>query len=157
VTGKETDFSTWYFTWRELADFYLQASFDTGTCADKDTYGLIIRGPAHLAGTSFGYVAAFSCDGSLWVFRLDSANPFASKDLVSWAHSDFIQAGSNKTNLMGIRAIGAELTIYANGHQIAQVTDSHYAVGRFGVFVMADATANYTYRLIKLSYWDLSK
>ncbi|MGE5123399.1 MAG: hypothetical protein ACM3H7_02710, partial [Acidobacteriaceae bacterium] len=110
-----------------------------------------------LAGTSFGYVVTFSCDGAVWVFRLDSANPYTSKDLVSWAHSEFILAGSSKTNVMGIRAIGNELTVYANGHQIAQVTDSHYASGRFGVFVMADATANYTYRMIKLSSWDLSK
>jgi len=157
VTGKETGFSTWYFTWRELSDFYLQATFDSGTCSDKDAYGLIIRGPAHLAGTSFGYVVAFSCDGAVWMYRLDSANPFTSKEYISWAHSDLILAGSNKTNTLGIRAIGDELTLFANGHQIAQVTDSHYASGRFGVFVMADATANYTYQMVKLSYWDLAK
>src|SRR4030042_4284418 len=74
VTGKESGFSTWYFTWRDLEDFYLQSTFDTGTCTDKDAYGLIIRGPEHLAGVSFGYVVTFSCDGSVGVFRLDSAN-----------------------------------------------------------------------------------
>ncbi len=157
VTGKELDFTTWYFTWRELTDFYLQSTFDTGTCADKDAYGLIIRGPAHLAGVSFGYVIAFACDGSVWVYRLDSASPYSAEDLVSWTHSDFILAGSNQTNVMGVQAIGDKLTIYANGHQIAQVTDSHFKSGRYGLFVSPDVTANYTYRVVQMSYWDLTR
>jgi len=156
VTGKELDFNTWYFTWRELSDFYLQATFNSGTCADKDAYGLIIRGPAHQAGVSFGYVVAFSCDGAVWVFRVDSANPYSAEDLVSWTHSDYIVAGANQTNVMGIQAIGDKLTVYANGHQIAQATDSHYKSGRYGVFVSPDVTANYTYQIIQMSYWDLT-
>ena len=156
VTGKEIAFNTWYFTWHELTDFYLQATFNSGTCANKDAYGLIIRGPAHLAGVSFGYVVAFSCDGSVWVFRLDSASPYSAEDLVSWAHSDYIQVGSNQINMMGIQAIGDKITIYANGHQIAQVTDSHYKSGRYGIFVSPDMTANYTYQIIQMSYWDLT-
>jgi len=156
VTGKELDFNTWYFTWRELTDFYLQSTFNSGTCSDKDAYGLIMRGPAHLAGVSYGYVVAFSCDGSVWVFRLDSASPYSAEELVSWTHSDYIQAGSNQINVMGIRASGDKLTIYANGHQIAQVTDSHYKSGRFGVFTSPDVTANYTYQITQMSYWDLT-
>lgn len=155
VTGKMLDFSTWYFTWRELTDFYLQSTFDSGTCADRDAYGLIIRGPEHLAGVSFGYVVAFACDGEYWVFRLDSANPFTIKELVTWSKSDYIVAGANKQNVMGIKAIGSTLTIYANGHQIAEIFDSKYAAGRYGVFVMADVTSNYTYRVVQMEYWDL--
>ena len=90
----------------ELTDFYLQSTFDSGSCSGKDAYGLIIRGPEHLAGVSYGYVVAFSCDGQYWIFRLDGANPFTTKDLVSWTHSDYILAGPNKQNVMGIQAIG---------------------------------------------------
>jgi hypothetical protein len=156
VTGKVTGFSTWYFTWHELTDFYLQSTYDSGSCSGKDAYGLIVRGPEHLAGVSYGYVVAFSCDGQYWVYRLDGANPYTAEDLVSWAHSDYILAGSNKTNVLGIQAIGNKLTIFANGHQIAQVTDSHYKFGRYGVFVSPDVTTNYTYRVIQMSYWDLA-
>lgn len=155
VTGKLTGFSTWYFTWHELTDFYLQSTYDSGSCSGKDAYGLIVRGPEHLAGVSYGYVVAFSCDGQFWVYRLDGANPFTAEDLVSWTHSDYILAGSNQKNVLGIQAIGDKLTIYANGHQIAQVTDSHYEFGRYGVFVSPDVTTNYTYRVIQMSYWDL--
>jgi hypothetical protein len=155
VTGKMPGFSTWYFTWHELSDFYLQSTFDSGSCAGRDAYGLIVRGPEHQAGVSYGYVVSFSCDGYVWVFRLDGANPYTTKELVSWTKSDYILAGANKQNVMGIQAIGDKLTVYANGHQIAQVTDSKYTFGRYGVFVSPDVTANYTYRVVQMSYWDL--
>ncbi len=156
VTGKETSFSTWYFTWRSLTDFYLQSTFNSGSCANKDAYGLIIRGPEHLAGVSYGYVVSFSCDGSLWIFRIDSANPYTTKELVSWMPSSAIVAGANKQNVMGIKAIGSTLTVYANGTQIAQVTDSRYTTGRYGVFVNPDTTANYTYQVVNMAYWVLT-
>lgn len=156
VTGKVEAFSTWYFTWHELSDLYLQATFNSGSCSGKDAYGLILRGPEHLAGTAFGYVVAFSCDGSLWVFRVDSINPYKAADLVSWTSSQYILTGTNKENMMGIKAVGSTLTIFANGHQITQVTDSKYKSGRYGLFVSPELTANYTYQVVHMSYWDLS-
>jgi hypothetical protein len=66
-------------------------------------------------------------------------------------------AGTNKQNVLGIKAIGDKLTIYANGHQVGEVTDNTYKSGRYGVFVSPEITANYTYRVIQMSYWDLSK
>ncbi len=156
VTGKKAEFSTWYFTWRSLSDFYLQMKFNSDTCAGKDAYGMIIRGPQHLAGVAFGYVVAFSCDGSVWVFRVDSISPYTAVELVSWTPSQYIVAGSDKENVMGIKAIGSTITVYANGHQIAQVTDSKYASGRFGLFVNAGTAGNYTYQVEHLSYWDLT-
>ena len=115
VTGKLAGFSTWYFTWRDLSDFYLQATMDSGSCSGQDAYGLIVRGPEHMAGVSYGYVVAFTCDGKLWVYRLDGADPFTATDLVSLTPSQYINAGANQRNLIGIQAIGDQLTIYANG------------------------------------------
>ncbi len=155
VTGKVPGFSTWYFTWHELSDFYLQSTFDSGSCTSKDAYGLIIRGPEHQAGVSYGYIVSFSCDGALHVFRLDGANPYTTVDLVSWTPSSYIIAGTNKQNIMGIKAIGNTLTVYANGYQIAEIFDNKYTFGRYGVFVSPETTANYTYRVVQMSYWDL--
>ncbi len=156
MTGKIAGFSTWYFTWHELTDFYLQSSFNSGSCTSKDAYGLIIRGPQHLAGKSYGYIVAFSCDGEYWVFRLDSANPYTATELVSWTESNYINAGSNQKNVIGIKAVGDTLTFFANGHQIAQVSDSHYKGGRYGLFVSPELTANYTYRVVNMAYWELT-
>jgi hypothetical protein len=37
------------------------------------------------------------------------------------------------------------------------VTDTKYTKGRFGVFVRPDVSLGYTYRPVKVEYWDLSK
>jgi hypothetical protein len=141
LTGKESEFSTWYFTWR---------------CSGKDAYGLIARGPEHLAGVAFGYVVSFTCDGSLWVFRVDSISPYSAVDLVSFTPSQYILSGSNQENVMGVKFIGSTLTVYANGHQISQVIDKTYSSGRYGLFVNAGLTSNYTYQVVQMAYWDLT-
>jgi hypothetical protein len=157
VTGKQLDFSTWWFTWHSIKDFYLEMSFDTQQCLGSDAYGMIIRGPEHLAGESYGYVVAFSCDGYYWVFRLDSADPWDATDLVSWTKNDAIKTGVKAENLMAVRAEGKTLTFLANGVQIAQVTDDEFSQGRFGVFVRSSEDGDYTYRVKKVAYWLLGE
>jgi len=46
--------------------------------------------------------------------------------------------------------------VYANGYQIAEIFDSKYTFGRYGVFVSPETTVNYTYRVVQMSYWDLT-
>ena len=50
VTGKKLEFSTWWFSYHSLNNFYAEMTFDTETCSGSDTYGMIVRGPEHLAG-----------------------------------------------------------------------------------------------------------
>lgn len=40
-------------------------------------------------------------------------------------------------------------------HQIADIFESKYEFGRYGIFVLPDVTANYTYRVVQMTYWDL--
>jgi len=157
VTGKQREFSTWWFSYHNLKDFYVEMTFDSETCSGSDAYGIILRGPAHLAGVSYGYVAALTCDGHYWVFRLDGINPWQVKELVDETKSDTVNAGSDKLNVIGVRADGETITVYANGYQVAQVKDNKYSQGRIGVYVRAVNTSNYTYRLTKLAYWILNK
>ena len=156
VTGKQREFSTWWFSYHNLKDFFVEMTFDTETCSGSDTYGIILRGPAHLAGVSYGYVVAFTCDGHYWVFRLDGIDPWQAKELVDETKSDIINTGSDKLNVIGVRANGETLTIYGNGYQLAQVKDNKYSQGRLGVFVRAVNTSNYTFRLTRLAYWILN-
>ena len=123
----------------------------------KDEYGLIVRGPAHGAGVSYGYIIAFSCDGNYRIARLDSADPFSATDLVSQRQSDHIQVGADQKNVIDVKAEGPKLTIYANGYQIAEVSDSVFLKGRYGLFVQAVDTAYYTYQPLELAYWDLAE
>ena len=157
VTGKKPGFSTWFFSWPTLKDFYLELSANSGECSGKDEYGLIVRGPAHGAGVSYGYIIAFSCDGNFRITRLNSADPFSAIDLVSQRQSEHIQTGADQQNMIGVKAEGKKLTIYANGYQIAEVSDNAFLKGRYGLFVQAVDTAYYTYQPMQLAYWALTE
>ena len=157
VTGKLAGFSTWYFTWHELTDFYLQSTFDSGRlhrqrCLWIDHPWTRNTWQVYLMDTWWHSRAMVSTMSSAWMAPIHT--PY--KDLVVWTKSDYILAGANKENVMGIKAIGNTLTIYANGHQIAEIFDSMYDFGRYGVFVSPELTENYTYRVVHMSYWDLT-
>lgn len=156
VTGKQPNFSTWWFSYHTLSDFYVEMAFNSGSCSGSDAYGVIFRGPPHLAGESYGYVVAFTCDGDLWAYRLDDADPFSSENLINFRPLDEIDAGSNRQNVIGVRAEGDTFTIVANGTEVAEVSDDVYDHGRVGVFVQAGNRRDYTYRVTNFAYWDLS-
>jgi hypothetical protein len=157
VTGKQTDFFTWWFSYHFLEDAYVQMTFDSETCSGTDTYGMIIRGPEHLAGVSYGYVAMFTCDGQYSIFRLDGIDPWQVKTLVDETRTDYLRTGSDKENVIGFQADGDKLTLVVNGYQIAQVQDDKYTKGRIGVFVRSAGVNDYTYRLTNLKYWVLNE
>jgi hypothetical protein len=157
VTGKKPGFSTWYFSWPTLKDFFIQMEVKTGDCSGKDEYGLIVRGPAHGAGVSYGYIIAFTCDGYYRLTRLDSADPYSATDLVSSTNSTYIQTGANQKNVVAIKAVGKKLAIFANGYQLAEVNDATFSQGRYGLFVQAVETYNYTYHPVQIVYWDLAE
>jgi hypothetical protein len=157
VTGKKPGFSTWYFSWPTLTDFYIQMEVKTDECSGKDEYGLIVRGPAHGAGVSYGYIVACTCDGYYHLTRLDSADPYAATDLVASTKSTHIQTGADQKNVIAIKAEGKKLTVFSNGYQLAEVSDVTFSQGRYGVFVQAVETYNYTYHPVQIVYWDLSE
>lgn len=157
VTGKQPGFSTWWFSWPELKDFYIEFVANSKECSGKDAYGLIFRGPPHQAGVSYGYVVALSCDGAYWVYRLDGVDPWRDKVLVDWKPSALINDGANQVNMLAVQMIGDTLTVFINGKSVAQVKDAEYSTGRYGFFVQANDTYYYTYQPLELYYWNLTK
>jgi hypothetical protein len=155
VTGKNLFFDTWWFSWPVLEDFFLEMDVTTGACSGRDAYGVILRGPLRGTGNTWGYIVSFSCDGSVLVRRVDDAFPYTAVDLVPWTSNVNINAGAQKSNTLGIEANGDTLTIYANNLQIAKIVDAKYGEGRYGVFVSPAQTANFTYEVDEIRYWDL--
>jgi hypothetical protein len=155
VTGKQPGFKTWWFSWPSITDAYVELTVESGECAGKDAYGLILRGPQHQAGVSRGYVVAFACDGSYQVTRIDSADPFTEVILKDWTSSDPINEGPNQSNILGVRLEGSRIAIYANGQRLTELNDATYREGRIGLYVGASSTRNYTYRAVRLAYWNL--
>jgi len=157
VTGKRLDFSTWWFSYHTLRDAYIEMTFDTENCSGNDAYGIIFRGPPHLAGVSYGYVVSFTCNGKLWVFRLDDAHPWEAETLIDEDKNSLINTGPGDQNVIGVRNEGDRIVIFANGIQAAEVEDDHFDQGRVGVFVRAARPNAYTYRVTNFSYWILGE
>jgi hypothetical protein len=157
VTGKRSGFSTWWFSYHTLREAYIEMTFNTENCSGEDAYGIIFRGPPHLAGESYGYVVSFTCNGKLWVYRLDGIDPFESEVLIDEEEVGAINSGPDEQNVMGVRMVGSQLTIFANGDQVAEAEDDHFTQGRVGVFVRAAGVRDYTYRVTNFAYWILGK
>jgi hypothetical protein len=155
VIGKKSGWATWWFSAIPLENVYMEMTAETDTCAAKDSYGMILRGPEHGAGKSFGYIFAFSCDGAFQITRLDSASPYSAVTLVGWTSSQYILAGSYQKNVLGIKMDGKVLTLYANGYQLIEISDNVYSSGRYGLYIYPDSSNDFTYRVVQMAYWRL--
>jgi hypothetical protein len=154
VSGKLLQFDTWYFTWAKLWNFYLEMTVEVPACAGKDAYGVIFHGPP-TGEPAHGYAAAFSCDGAFMLRRIDSSEPYSAFQIIAWTESSAISSGSGSVNRIGILAIDDTISIYANGYKIGEVVDDWYDEGRYGVFVNAGNTPNFTYRVSLVEIWKL--
>jgi hypothetical protein len=133
-----------------MDDYYLQATFITGdSCSGLDRYGLLARAPEE----NKGYVYEFSCDGHFRLYTWDGQNYNA---LQEWRTSGSIQSGSNQTNVMGIYMKGSDIRLYANGHKIAEFTDSTFNHGQFGLAIGSANTPNFIVSVDQVAYWDLT-
>lgn len=156
VTGKAFQTDTWYFNGIEVGNFYMEMRVNTGNCAGKDSYGLIVRGNKKEDTPTHGYAVYFACDGTFRVRRIDGiAEGYDFKTLIDWRGSVDIRKGPNAVNEIGILAIGPDFAVYANGVKVGEFTDTRYQQpGRFGIFVNASTTENFTWSADLLRYWE---
>jgi hypothetical protein len=134
-----------------MKDYYLQATFITGsTCSGLDRYGLLGRAP----DSNKGYVFEFSCDGHYRLYSWDGKTYTA---LQEWLSASSILAGANQTNVMGLWMQGTTLRLYANGHKIAEFTDSTYDQGQFGLVIGSINTENFTVSVDVVEYWEFNQ
>jgi hypothetical protein len=158
VTGKNELFDTWWFSWPYLGPLYVEIEVRTGgICEGRSSYGLILYGPE--AGTSttgaHGYIVAFACDGTFLLRRLNSSNPYSADGLFAFEEDDLIRPGADQTNRLGVLLRDGEIHIYANGYLIASAHDDAFDEGRFGLYVNAGETGNFTYTVTDFRLWDL--
>lgn len=66
-----------------------------------------------------------------------------------------IHTGPDEQNVMGVRVEGDQITVYANGNEVAEVEDDEFESGRVGVFVRSAGPGTYTYRVTNFAYWLL--
>lgn len=141
-------------TGQPFGNIYLEATFRTTTCSGSDHYGLITRVPV-VTNPTQGYLFVFTCDGKFTVRRWDGevSPKGVMTRLVDWKASTAIVTGSNQVNRMGVMIVGSRLMLYANGKLLADVQDSLFPSGNFGVLVGSQNKTDFQIQVDSMSYW----
>jgi hypothetical protein len=142
----------WRLTWPEIENAYLEATIQPGTCSGSDEYGLIFRVP-DIHDPNEGYLFGFTCDGRYFLRTWDGENM---DSLIGATTASAIQAGSDKTNRLGVWAEDDEFRLYANGVLLGEITDGTFPNdGGFGYFIGARQTTDFTIESEEIGYWDI--
>jgi len=150
-----TGFSTadgWRLTWPEVEDVYLEATTRTRTCQGSDEYGLMFRAP-DIHEADRGYLFGFTCDGRYFLRSWDGEDM---NTLIGSTTVAAIQAGSDRTNRIGVWSEGDEISLYANGTLLMKISDDTFPnKGGFGYFIGARKTPEFTIESSEIAYWSL--
>lgn len=156
VLTARTDLDGWRLSWPRIEDYYLEATFQPGTCSGSDHYGLIFRLPEPSKADQ-GYLLGLTCDGRYslrrWNARIGASGEMVW--LIRWTEAEEIKQGANQVNRLGVLALDDRLAVYINGVLVDEVRDSTFtAEGGFGVFIGSDETDNFTIQVDEMSYWE---
>jgi len=142
---------TWWLTYPRPQDFYLEGTFTVDNCSGTDQYGLVFRSVNYTDG--FAYYFTISCDGSISLLKWDGNGAI---NIFNWEKSENIQAGSGKTNTLGVWCEGDAISLYVNDKMVKKVTDSSLPNGgHFGLFMDARETPGFSIRLDEIAYWNI--
>jgi hypothetical protein len=152
LTAFNPDFyEGWMLSWPGLSDFYLEGTFDSGNCSGRDRYGLVARSSAP-ADAYVGYLFGVTCNGR-YSLRTWDGEEF--DDVIPWTSSGLLQSGSGKTQRLGLWAKGTRLILYVDGKKLAEIQDSTYSSGKFGLFVGSVETDDLQIKVDEIAYWSL--
>jgi hypothetical protein len=168
VTGKNAEFRTWWFSPTSLEAMYTEMTVESGDlCSGKASFGMIIHGPQRNAAPptgTHGYILMVSCDGNVFMERLDATKEastgsatYISENIFWWTSSDLLKPGANQINTLGVRVETGEITIYLNGYEFLTVFDETYDNGRLGVFVYNGDLPEFTYTITSWRTWRISE
>ncbi len=117
----------WGLANRAAADFEVEVEVTKEAGGNVNTYGLIFRYVDH----DNYYRFDLSGDG---YFLLSKFQNGEWRTLVDWTASPAINQGQITLNVLKVSADGPEITIFANGEELARVTDTAFEQGNFGFF-----------------------
>ena len=140
----------WRLAPRSPKNFYLEATFTTGSCGGADLYGLVFRAKDYSSG--FGYYFEITCDGRYSLSRWDDSGKAT---ILGKSTNAAILPGANKTNHFGVMANNDSLKLYANGKLLQEVKDKTFlSSGYIGPFI-AGQTGGFTVEMDEIAYWQL--
>ncbi len=138
----------WSLHYNQLENFYLEGKINLPSCSAADRYGLVFRSPDYIQGYFFGV----SCNGQ---YNLSLYNGSKFVTIIPWTPSGAVLTGTNAKNILGVKAIGDQITLSINGTELQTITQSDYKKGTFGAFICAVNTPGFTLKMDEISYWTL--
>lgn len=120
-----------------LGDFYLEMDTTHLAGAVDNLFGVIFR----LQDDANFYLAVVSSDGQ---FTLGKYVDDSFATLARWTPTDALNSGRGSRNRLGLLALGDQITLLANGQELASVQDASFAQGAWGLTtgsINSDATA----------------
>lgn len=155
LTGLQKD-NGWRLTTNDIDNAYIEATAKNGpACKGSDKWGVMLRSPDR-ATASQGYWFNITCDGRL-AFQKWDGDETDSKlkvvNLLNWTSNSNIKPGANAVNRVGVLAKGSHFTLFVNGIQVGEVTDSAYPRGGYGVLIGAKDTERFNIYVDEISAW----
>jgi choline dehydrogenase-like flavoprotein len=144
----------WRITWPEVEDYYLEMTARTGEmCLGGDRYGLFVNLPVDRNAAHTGHQFGVTCNGHYFVRTWHGSS---GEWLITPTPHAAINTYAEQTNRLGIMVEGERMTLFINGKRIVEMTDAAYAgSGRFGVFIGAPETGEFTIHIDEIAYWYL--
>jgi hypothetical protein len=154
ITFSRRGWWTWYSGNASLLNFYADVVVYNGDqCVDRDAAGLVYR---YDKSSDFAFLFGVTCGGgyfSGWsggegstgpVCQFLDTMPTGDVDFDCtgmWDHptSPYIDPGPGAANRVGIRALGTQITLFVNGHQVSTVTIPSWLLypGNFALYLGA--------------------
>lgn len=116
----------WGLANRDVADFEIEVEARQEDGDEKSSYGLLFR----FADRENFYRFDVSGDGFYLLSKFIDGEWIT---IVDWTESEFINPGQTG-NVLKVSAFGPNITVWANGQQLAAVTDDSLPHGNFGFF-----------------------
>jgi hypothetical protein len=155
---------TWYSGSTSLTNFYVDVVVYNGDqCVDRDAAGFLYR---YFQPADFGLLFGVTCGGGYFTGVTGGPGPtgvvcFYDASTVDcsgmWDHptSEYIDAGPGAANRLGVKALGQQITLYINGHQVdSMILPSAYVFsGNFALYLGAGQADNASASFDDLSVW----
>jgi len=140
----------WAIAGLQEVNFYAEVRTHVDECVRGDHYGFLFR--TQPSNDPDGYFFTISCEGR-YQLRKRQSGQFS--PLMDWKERPAIHQGPQAANLLGVRAEGSHLILFANDDLLADLEAPDYSGGGFGLFVESLWTTNLLVRFDDLKIWNL--
>ena len=152
LTAKaNANWHSWYLSAPTLRNAYVEATIQMTACSGLDRFGLAVRGSSD--GQQF-YFLAVTCDGRWGLFRMEENVNI--NTISGYQEAEPLTTGLTDPHRVGIWMQGNNLTVYIDGFEVGNASDSTLQdAGYTGFLIAFTNTPGFTVKVDQLKYWNV--